>query len=80
MCLDLANFLNSFVQDCSPMQVYLLQYVDGDRGVLGQNNDVKFIISLRCFDIVFQRPYRYFSIALKVISSLSDRYKILTTD
>ena len=32
--------------------------------------------SLRCFDIVFQRPYRYFSIALKLILSLSDRYKI----
>ena len=34
MCLDLANFLNSFVQDYSPTQVYLLQYVDGDRNVL----------------------------------------------
>ena len=34
----------------------------------------------RCFDIVFQRPYRYFSIALKVILSLSDRYKIFTSD
>ena len=28
---------------------------------------------LRCFDTVFQRPYWYFSIALKVIFSLSDR-------
>ena len=36
--------------------------------------------SLRCFDIVFQRPYRIFSIALKVILSLSDRYKILTSN
>ena len=27
--------------------------------------------SLTCFDTVFQRPYRYFSIALKVILSLS---------
>ena len=35
---------------------------------------------LRCFDIVFQRPYRYFSIALKVIFSLSDRHKIVTND
>ena len=35
---------------------------------------------LRCFDIVFRRPYRYFSIALKVILSLSDRYKIFTSD
>ena len=35
---------------------------------------------LRCFDTVFQRPYRYFSIALKVVSSLSDRYKIFTSD
>ena len=31
---------------------------------------------LRCFDKVFQRPYRYFSIAFKVVFSLSDRYKI----
>ena len=31
---------------------------------------------LRCFDTVFQRPYRYFSHALKVFFSLSDRYKI----
>ena len=35
---------------------------------------------LRCFDIVFQRPYRYFSIALKVVLSLSDCYKILTSN
>ena len=34
------------------------------------NND------LRCFDTVFQRPYRYFSIALKVFYSLSDRNKL----
>ena len=26
---------------------------------------------LRCFDTVFQRPYSYFSIALKVVFSLS---------
>ena len=32
--------------------------------------------TLRCFDIVFQRPY--FSIALKVDFSLSDRCKIFT--
>ena len=30
----------------------------------------------RRFDTVFQRPYRYFSIALKVFFSLSNRYKI----
>ena len=35
---------------------------------------------LRCFDTVFQRPYRYFSIALKVFFSLSDRYKIFTSN
>ena len=35
---------------------------------------------LRCFDTVFQRPYRYFSIALKVVYSLSDRYKIFTSN
>ena len=36
---------------------------------------------LRCFDTAFfQRPYRYFSIALKVVFSLSDRYKIFTSN
>ena len=35
---------------------------------------------LRCFDTVFQRPYRYFLIALKVVFSLSDRYKIFTSN
>ena len=35
---------------------------------------------LRCFDIVFQRPCRYFAIALKVILYLSDRYNIFTDD
>ena len=37
-------------------------------------------IDLRCFDTVFSRPYRYFSIALKVVFSLSDRYKIFTSN
>ena len=36
--------------------------------------------ALRCFDTVSQRPYRYFSIALKVVFTLSDRYKILTSN
>ena len=35
---------------------------------------------LRCFGTVFQRRYRYFSIALKVVFSLSDRYKIFTSN
>ena len=34
----------------------------------------------RCFDTVFQRPYRYVSIALKVVLPLSDRYKIIASD
>ena len=37
-------------------------------------------VRVRCFDTVFQRPYRYFSIALKGILSLSDRYKIFASD
>ena len=37
-------------------------------------------IRLRCFDRVFHRPYRYFSIALKVVFSSSDRYKIFTSN
>ena len=35
---------------------------------------------LRCLDTVFRRPYRCFSVALKVIFSLSDGYKIFTID
>ena len=35
---------------------------------------------LRCFDTDFQRPYRYFSIAFKVVFSLSDRYEIFTSN
>ena len=34
---------------------------------------------LGCFDTVFWRLYRYFSIALKVVFSLSDRYKTFTS-
>ena len=30
--------------------------------------------TIRCFDEVFQRPYRFFSIALKVVFSSSDRH------
>ena len=33
-----------------------------------------------CFDTVFLWPYRCFSIALKKILSLSDQYKIFTSD
>ena len=35
---------------------------------------------LRCLDTVFRRPYRHFSIALKVVFSLSDRYKSFTSN
>ena len=41
-----------------------------------QRADQPYFTVLRCFDTVFQRPYRYFSIALKVFFSLSNRYKI----
>ena len=36
--------------------------------------------TLRCLDTVLQRPYRYFLIALKVVFSSSDRYKIFTSN
>ena len=38
------------------------------------------LVFLRCFDTVFQRPYRYFSICLKVVFSLSDRYKLFISN
>ena len=34
----------------------------------------------RCFDTVFLRPYLYFSIDFMIILSLSDRYKIFTSE
>ena len=37
-------------------------------------------ITLRCFDTVFQRPYRYLSNALKATLSLCDRYRIFTSN
>ena len=37
-------------------------------------------IFLRCFDTVFQRPYRYFSVAFKVLFSLSDCHKIFSSN
>ena len=39
-----------------------------------------FTTPLRCFDKVFQRPYRYFSIALKVAFFLTDRHKLFTSN
>ena len=50
--------------------------------LVGHPNDkIQYMVGLnRCFDIVFQRPYRYFSIPLKAILSLSDRYKIFTNN
>ena len=41
---------------------------------------VTYSAALRCFDTVFGRPYRCFSIALKVILSLFDCYKLFTSD
>ena len=45
-----------------------------------EDNNALFVIVLRCFGTVFRRPYRCFSIALKLILSLSDRYKIFTSE
>ena len=39
-----------------------------------------FVLGLRCLDIFFQSAYRYFSIALKVILSLSDLHKMFAND
>ena len=39
-----------------------------------------YMCSLRCSDTVFQRLYRNFAFALKVVFSLSDRYKIFTSN
>ena len=45
-----------------------------------KQNGLPIILCLRCFDTVFRRPYRCFSIVLKVILSLSDRYKLFASD
>ena len=44
-----------------------------------ENDWSDFDSTLRCFDTVFQRPYRDFSIAL-IVFSLSDRYLIFTSN
>ena len=61
--------VESYVDDTK----IFLSFSSKDVDLSGKNH-------LRCFDIVFQRPYRYFSIDLKVILSLTDRYKIFTMD
>ena len=38
------------------------------------------LLQFRCFDIVFQSPYRYFSIVLKMFFSSSNRFKIFTSN
>ena len=45
-----------------------------------EDNNALFVIVIRCFGTVFRRPHRYFSIALKLILSLSDLYKIFTSE
>ena len=45
-----------------------------------EDNTALFVIVLSCFGTVFRRPHRYFSIALKLILSLSDLYKIFTSE
>ena len=44
----------------------------------GQLQQQQFI--LRCFDTVLLRPYRYISIALEVVFSSFDHYKIFTSN
>ena len=59
----------------------LMQLINGQRTEAAICVDsMKSVRLLRCFDTVFRRPYRCFSIALKVFLSLSDRHKILTSD
>ena len=43
---------------------------------------IAFLVGMdsKCFDTVFRRPYRCFSIALKETLSLSDLHKIFTSD
>ena len=64
-----------------------IQVQEGDVIIYVQNYKPTFKLSardqtfLRCFDTVSRRPYtRYYSITLKVISSLFNRYEIFTTD
>ena len=71
-------------------QTWLFQKIQvhkGDVIIYVQNYKPTFKLSardqtfLRCFDTVFRRPYtRYYSITLKEISSLFNRYEIFTTD
>ena len=85
-------YLHHSVIQCYPLQRMNTynrkagQNMTGDWQQLTYIYDVEVILGtstdcfLGCFDIVFQRAYRYFSIALKVILALSDRYKFFTND
>ena len=78
-----ANLCNPFFR---PLQVFFKKFLrgllslEGERTVSFSRRSRLFHYPLRCFDTVFQRPYRYFSIVLKVVFSLSDRYKIVTSN
>ena len=52
-----------------PQYSLLMQLINGQR--TEAVDSMKSVRLLRCFDTVFHRPYRCFSIALKVILSLS---------
>ena len=62
------NFSSSGIHPCPNRLHVILTSSDFGQG------------QFRCFDTVSRRPYPCFSIALKVILSLSDHHKILTCD
>ena len=63
--------------------IYTLEFKEGFF-FLFQDNHVylwfKKASPFNVLDAVFRTPYRYFSIVLKVILSLSDQYEIFTTN
>ena len=50
------------------------------RGIFHAYTTREHCIALRCFVTVFQRQYRYFSVALNIVFSLTDRYQIFTNN
>ena len=82
-CPWLKNFsvtLTVTLEASIPCQVFIFWTIYRPQELSFNIPDTEREYDLRCFDTVFQRLYRYFSIALKVFFSLSDRYKNFTSN
>ena len=68
------NEFASLVRDKIRVEKYTFHVRAAVKRNLKQNG-LSVILCLRCFDTVFRTPYRCFSIAIKVILSLSQTFR-----